>query len=707
MVSVDELRRERVKISPGLSWERTVEEVRDALRQNSSLASLTQCAHLIVRFASDGVLWLDCTELNEPKARLIFDAGGSEGGWKESREGSVVGSSTAFAAAIVYGLAQRISNARKSNDRDVITSAIKSGLLAVRDLEDCGHGVFGATPPEGFPAQRLADVIKKRLADIIKKRIAGIIKAKANEFADADVPWQRLPGPGRLWMIVEESQRTGGPEAYRPLVGLAREIVLHGEPELYSYPHARFGKLIAIDRLEIELLRSVRRLMVEYNKNDEGEKPLSVGVFGPPGAGKSFGVKQLAKEIFGDKAWLEFNLSQFNGPTDLVGAFHQVRDKVLSGVTPVVFWDEFDSREYFWLQYLLAPMQDGRFQHDQLSHWIGKCVFIFAGGTSSKYEEFAPGTLQAPDQVLTAFKLKKGPDFHSRLDGYYNVVGPNQRAKPRWRWAPNSEPDPDPEDVCFPLRRALLIRSALNRTLNCQPDERLDFDSELIDALLLVPKFKHGARSLEKLISELGSKGGGPIRRSTLLAAPLSGMHVDEKAFDRLLKRNDQYRNSPQIEHLAQKIHEFWRGFSRKQGWPMTARFDKPYNRLDPIDQEDNLAAARRIPEILSLVGLDLAGPEPATTGEVSIKYSAAKNYLLSPRRIEILAEAEHDGWMEQRLRNGWRLGKPRDDAKRIHPLLIPYSKLPDKEKEKDRNTIRHIPEMIKLAGCRIVWLRN
>ena len=56
-----------------------------------------------------------------------------------------------------------------------------------------------------------------------------------------------------------------------------------------------------------------------------------------------------------------------------------VRDEVLRGNTPVVFWDEFDSREYHWLQYLLAPMQDGKFQDGQINHPIGKSVFIFAG----------------------------------------------------------------------------------------------------------------------------------------------------------------------------------------------------------------------------------------------------------------------------------------------------------------------------------------
>lgn len=53
------------------------------------------------------------------------------------------------------------------------------------------------------------------------------------------------------------------------------------------------------------------------------------------------------------------NASQFSNPEDIIGALHQVRDEVLNGKLPFVFWDEFDSKEYLWLQYLLAPMQDG------------------------------------------------------------------------------------------------------------------------------------------------------------------------------------------------------------------------------------------------------------------------------------------------------------------------------------------------------------
>ena len=46
----------------------------------------------------------------------------------------------------------------------------------------------------------------------------------------------------------------------------------------------------------------------------------------------------------GKPALLEFNLSQFSDERDLIGAFHQVRDKRLEGSVPVVFWDEFDSK---------------------------------------------------------------------------------------------------------------------------------------------------------------------------------------------------------------------------------------------------------------------------------------------------------------------------------------------------------------------------
>jgi hypothetical protein len=681
VVSADELRHECVSLSRGLSWERTVEEMRDGLLNKPALAGLNRCRHLIVSFESDGALWVDRSKKAEPRAVLCYDAGSAEGEWADRIEGRVMGGSATRTAAIAYALARHVS-AGGARPLDLLP-AIEAGLASVRNLHERGHGLVGEKLPTGYPVTGLAKVILK----------------PATSFARAVIPWPRqgaaLPTTGKTWMIVETSQRPLGSKTRPSLVGLARQVVLQGHPALMRLPHARFGKLITADRSEIETLRNLRRLMICYRELKRAAKPLSLGVFGPPGAGKSFGVKQLATEVFGAGAWLEFNLSQFDAD-DLMGAFHQVRDLVLSGVAPVVFWDEFDSREYEWLQYLLAPMQDGRFQEGQLNHAIGKCVFVFAGGTSPTFEEFGPPDSRAEKEAQRRFKLRKGPDFLSRLDAYYNVAGPNRRTLPS-RYNPKR---PDPNDVCYPLRRALLIRGLLG----CGPDERLDFDSDLLDALLLAPNYRHGSRSLEKLVSSLRPANGEPIRRSSLPAAAQLAMHVDPEAFAAILNRNESFKMSEMIETLAEGIHETWRALAAKEGWKMQPQFDKSYEDLAPIDKEDNRAAARRIPEILALAGMGIAGEkEPASSEEPS--GAAIRAHL--EHHLERLAEAEHDGWMEQRLKNGWRYGEPRDDANKIHPLLIPYARLPEKEKNKDRNSVRHFPDMVAKAGYRIVWLKG
>ena len=51
----------------------------------------------------------------------------------------------------------------------------------------------------------------------------------------------------------------------------------------------------------------------------------------------------------------------------------------------------------------------------------------------------------------------------------------------------------------------------------------------------------------------------------------------------------------------------------------------------------------------------------------------------------EQLAQNAHDLWAAQRLAQGWRHGPQRDDAKKLHPCLVPYDQLPDGEKEYDR----------------------
>jgi ryanodine receptor 2 len=68
----------------------------------------------------------------------------------------------------------------------------------------------------------------------------------------------------------------------------------------------------------------------------------------------------------------------------------------------------------------------------------------------------------------------------------------------------------------------------------------------------------------------------------------------------------------------------------------------------------------------------------------------------------EKLAENAHDLWAEERLAQGWTHGPRRDDVRKTHPSLVPYSALPESEKDLDRRTALGTLEAILALGYRI-----
>lgn len=727
MVSAADLRRESGHLSCGLSWESTVEDLRALIGHGGALSSLARLPrHLIVSFDSDGALWLDNSDAANPKAHLIYDADGAEGQWAEvyDRNGEAFGYLSCLTASVTRSLALQMGKSGID-----LKDAIAAGLSAMRDLRQFGHGVVETNHwPTGFPTKRLARVINQGTGDFANHRVP---------WTDQDwAPYRSSDSQkkaARVWRILESSQVPFGSSTFPSMVGLARQFVIYGTKSLKHLPHARFGGLITADRGEMETLRSLRRLMLAYKADKKASKPLSIGIFGPPGAGKSFGVRQVAtdKTVFGEDGWVEFNLSQFRD-SDLIGAFHQIRDLVLKGTTPVVFWDEFDSSNYHWLQYLLAPMQDGRFQEQQITHPIGKCVFIFAGGTAHSFETFGPPK-DDPDATKD-FRLKKGPDFHSRLDAYYNVLGPNQRellpSSKMGGAAKADNPSPteaaqpvsllDPADICTPLRRAIMIRHQLGLS---KSEQRLDIDRSLLDALLKVGRYKHGARSLEKLVAPLApARPYDPVRPSHLPPPAIQAMHLEplrgDSGADRsgihfadflTSRKHDLFSDASTIERLAEWIHLSWKAIypkNKPSAEEPSPHSDKTYWDLSEEGKEDNRAAARRIPDILALVGLTVI---PREGGENDVRDSVRDPAIQEHLRhhVDLLAQAEHDGWMDRKVISGWRYGKIRNDAAKIHDCLIPFSKLAKHQKDKDRDSVLHFQEHLWRAGYRIVFAES
>lgn len=69
----------------------------------------------------------------------------------------------------------------------------------------------------------------------------------------------------------------------------------------------------------------------------------------------------------------------------------------------------------------------------------------------------------------------------------------------------------------------------------------------------------------------------------------------------------------------------------------------------------------------------------------------------------EAIAENAHDVWAEARMKEGWTYGLERDDVNLKHPDLIPYTALPDSEKEYDRIMAFNTIKLVKKLGFDII----
>ena len=324
-------------------------------------------------------------------------------------------------------------------------------------------------------------------------------------------------------------------------LAMAKKIVLEGPEELFRHvPVCRYGALTTVDLTEIENYHTINSLLDDYVYSCEhcGEnetvKPLSIAVFGPPGSGKSFGVKQIATSR-GRFHITSLNLSQYDDPVSLF----QAMDLALhceAGKIPLVFFDEFDAERdgvtRGWLKYFLAPMQDGEYTVDGKLCTISGAVFVFAGATASSFAEFLPSGKEAE----TAFQLIKGPDFVSRLKGILNIQGPNPTCV---------------TDRRYMVRRALLFRNLIMNAVPGifdEPGGHANISPGLLSSLLRVSEYRHGSRSIELLIGMSRLTGAKRYTPSCLPIDAQLDIHLDVKdfraklAFEQIMGgRTDQY----------------------------------------------------------------------------------------------------------------------------------------------------------------------
>jgi len=592
LFNVNELRRGGFNIHKGVSWEQLAMQTISALKyinKKNDNKAYGDFKAIVVCFNHEG-----CLIFSKDFIKLFFYPNEIEGDFVLKHKRYVFGPVIVMQAALALAVS---ANDPNKTFNELLCEGVKSGLVAMRRLVEIGF-----TENAEFQYDKIAMTIKEHYGDNKAKVQTDDIKNACVQpeegvypaFCEIDCTMSEedIKKFSIIQTVSKNNQISGNDggdvnKATSNWLDICKEIVTTGKTK-YDIPYLRYKKLITYDKFEIEQLRNIHQLFRSYIYNTKLDRPLSICVFGPPGSGKSFAVEQIAASIdeletektFKFNKIFKFNVSQMKGPEELVTAFHQIRDAGLKGECPIVFFDEFDSKlndELGWLKYFLAPMQDGEFTEEGHPHFIGRAIFIFAGGTNESMSVFKK---KAESREVEAQKAK---DFLSRLKGYINILGPNrqcphgkdlskntsdknstcdvkefettEQAGRKLQDVAKQKQDAQQCEACgdktpfcefgYMLRRATLLRSLLEKKLSIDQKTTLEIADNVLEAFIKVDKYSHGSRSLEAIIQTSDIVPGKAFSASCINTSCLE-MYVD-KTFNDYLREEYEKGESNKV----------------------------------------------------------------------------------------------------------------------------------------------------------------
>ncbi|MEO8589210.1 MAG: AAA family ATPase, partial [Flavobacteriales bacterium] len=534
IMDAGELRSLGAPISKGRSWDASFTELIMYFRGDGR-AMLTHATHVLILFGAEAVVHISTGE-NEPSFLAWFDASGQE--WTAT-PGVALGTSEVFIARLTIELL-RAQLPRQKHDKapvkwvdDVRTVEQRLPFAAIQGLRSVQRGRrIGwrersdelSLPAEVFTLDAMEDTPLAGM-DITTLPDHASLLHLAMHGSEAAVD---------AWTM--HYVRTG-------VVGM-----------LGAAPLVKFGKVLTADRGEIEQYRKLEQDVLSYLRAP-GKIPLSIGVFGPPGSGKTFGVKQVAKALGDRVEQMSFNFGPYTKREQFVSDLHRIRDTALLGRTPFVLFDEFDSsvegEAYGWFRHFLEPVNEGVFLDAGFNHPVGPAVLLFTGGTCNSYADFVAKCNggEPLDKARAEWaRERKMPDMASRLVKHIDVKGIS--AQPGEPAGPHR------------VRRAIILRSMLVYKCGAQEKdggmkkEHLPVDLNVLSALLHLPAFNNGTRSLEKLIVACDLSHTGRLDKGALPMPDELNNFLDPVQFNALMKADDSFQEV--VEELAQLIHADW-----------------------------------------------------------------------------------------------------------------------------------------------------
>ncbi len=666
----DSLRKGGANISRSLSWDKTIEDTAEELKNGYFNDVFKNCKRIIILYDKFGIGCFTTksqtnrfsgTDIHEGKLsfeKFVYDTKNYEGAWENKNEGFLCGSLSLLATASTL-----INNQQKLS----ISYIFKMVLSSIHKYHEYGGGTglqidFSESKKfikELFNFHQLSPVEAELNNKEILKNLKQFYSAYPKYYKLAEYGLKEIRSRFQSNILVDYC---GKGEEF--LYAKAFEIIITGHKNaLKPVPMASYGKYFTFDRDEIERINFIQNLINTYQVNLTDKRPLSFAVFGAPGSGKSFAIKELLNTIFRTaKDLLVFNLTQIHDINDLYQAFNLVQNSAVKGVLPLVFWDEFDNMDNMWLKDFLAPMQDGEYNNNGINHTIGRAIFVFAGGTCNSFEEY--------ESKVHKTEGIKGPDFISRLRGYVNIKGPNPEIQPN---------NIKSSDYAYLIRRALLIRFHL------ETHHRGIFDADfipsinpgVINALLKTKEYKHGSRSVESIISSSYTESNNHFGFSSLPSPQLLNIHADGD-FMTLIDEGELENDF--IELIAASAHQYWMEEKKNQGYKFgPTRNDKgenkthpqliPYNKLDEEWKERNRKTARLTKAKFAKIGYSLIPKFKQEANDLDITSIIEKNKTN-------LLNIEHEIWLRGQLIEGYEYNEITNDDLLLHKDITTTGKL-------------------------------
>jgi len=630
MLDADVLRNHGAMISKSISWERSAMNLIWQLNNNPLISYLLEAPHILIAFEEDAVVYIETrASCNKDKDRIINSA----------------------SMVLADGSCEGTQRKKHPIGNDFATM-VAAAALQFSDVVNETKNL------------QLTPVLKNRAVEKENGDGENLITIPILEDGNTIDP--------NTWLIANSK----GEDYSHKLAG---DYIREGDKSLTGkgLPLLKMGGLQTIDRFEIEGFHNISNLIVEYaNKKfakNEDITPLSIAVFGSPGSGKSFGVKQIAKSLQECNIKTDtVNVAQISSEEELGAAFQKVRDIVFEDKLPLVFFDEFDSGELKWLKNFLMPMQDGKFKDASGEHPLGKCILVFAGGTASSFKDFIAPMSSADTQVQQKFKNVKGPDFASRIKGTIDIAGPNRRD--------------DSDNACI-LRRALLLRSLCERDerLKANVEEKKPFiDDNILMAMLYISEYKHGARSMETILKMSKIENGVWLPSGLPMGSQMS-VHLNDRKFTDILLINVIEQSFE--GRIAQAIQEnFLKYMTVKQIKRPNA---KPWKKLSIEFKLSNINQARSYPEKLALINCEMMLKDKSREAVISF----------NDNEVLIMAKQEHQRWIDEKIEDGWIYAPIRDDKKKHNPYLVGWDQLSEEVQNWDKDPVRKMIEILDSMG--------